>query len=217
MIAHAFFTIFYSYYAMPYRPSLQIKGGAELFSFSKWIMFNNFLYYLNNRSSSLIVGRMVSAKSVGYYSLSQEMAAIPVTEIAAPINKASFPAYSKAKNDQEALNNLYYRTMALITLLALPASAGLFSVAEYFVPVVLGDKWLDTIEIIKYLSVASFFTALTTNNGFVFIAKGQPQIATMIALSRVMILFLLFFILIDPDNISSPAIAILFAALIYPI
>jgi O-antigen/teichoic acid export membrane protein len=214
MLVLSFFNVIQSYLMKPYLPSLSIKGGKELFRFSKWLMLNNVFYYINNKSIDLIVGKMISTKAAGLYSISQEMATLPVSEIGAPINKASYPAYSKAKNNLKRLRELFYSTCSMITILALPTALGLYSVADFFVPVVLGEKWIDSIEVIQLLSIAAFITSLSSNNGYIFMAIGKPKITTAISGIRIIILLIMLFGIISFDNIASPALALLYSAAI---
>jgi lipopolysaccharide exporter len=214
MLVLSLFNVIQSYIMKPYLPSLSIKGGKELFKFSKWLMLNNIFYYVNNKSIDLIVGKMISTRAAGLYSISQEMATLPVSEIGAPINKASYPAYSRAKNNYKELRRLFYNTCSMITLLALPTSLGLYSVAEIFVPVVLGVKWLDSIEVIQLLSLAAFITSLSSNNGYIFMAIGKPKITTAISAIRTVVLLTLMFGVISFNDISSPALALLCSAII---
>lgn len=214
MLILSLFNVIQSYIMKPYRPSLSITGGKELFKFSKWLMLNNIFYYVNNKSIDLIVGKMISTKAAGLYSISQEMATLPVSEIGAPINKASYPAYSRAKNDFKELRRLFYNTCSMITLLALPTSLGLYSVADFFVPVVLGVKWMGAIEVIQLLSLAAFITSLSSNNGYIFMAIGKPKITTAISGIRIIVLLVMLFGVISFDNISSPALALLCSAVI---
>ena len=214
MLVLSLFNVIQGYIMKPYFPSLSIKGGKELFKFSKWLMLNNIFYYVNNKSIDLIVGKMISTKAAGLYSISQEMATLPVSEIGAPINKASYPAYSRAKNNYKELRRLFYNTCSMITLLALPTSLGLYSVSEIFVPVVLGVKWLGSIEVIQLLSLAAFITSLSSNNGYIFMAIGKPKITTAISGIRIIVLLIMLFGIISFDNISSPALALLCSAVI---
>jgi len=214
MVMLSLFNVIQSYVMKPYIPSLSIKGGKELFKFSKWLMLNNVFHYINNKSIDLIVGKMFSTKAAGLYTISQEMATLPVTEIGAPINKASYPAYSKAKNNVKELRRLFYSTCSMITILALPTALGLYSVAEFFVPVVLGEKWVGAIEVIQLLSLAAFITSLSSNNGYVFMAIGKPKITTAISAIRTIVLLTLMFGIISFDNLASPALALLCSAVI---
>lgn len=213
-VLFSIFTVVCSYLMIPYKPSLSFIGVKELFNYSKWLMLNNLFYYLNNKSIDLIVGKFISTSAAGIYSMSKEMALLPATEVAAPINKASFPAYSRNKNNKEKLCNLFYQTSAMISVIALPASTGLFIVADYFVPVVLGESWLAAIPVIQYLSIFAFISALFANNGYIFLAIGKPRVTTLLSGLRIAAFFFFLFSLSLIENTEDPAKALVLSALV---
>jgi O-antigen/teichoic acid export membrane protein len=202
------------YIMKPYRPSFSLKGIGNLFGYSKWLMLNSLLFYINNNSLNMIVGKFISTKAAGLYSISNEIASLPLHEIAAPINKASFPAYSKAKNDNSRLNNLFTETTMMIVLLALPASAGLIVVAEDFTNVVLGEKWAEATDLIKYIALSSFVASLGTNIGYIYMAIGKPKFTFLISLFRTVMFILFLILLLNFDDISSAAKAMFAATLL---
>ncbi|MUH73683.1 lipopolysaccharide biosynthesis protein [Psychrosphaera haliotis] len=204
----------FSYVMLPYMPSLSLKGVRTLFNFSKWIMLNNLFYYLNNKSVDLIVGKFISTSAAGIYSISKEMATLPATEIAAPINKASYPAYAKQKSNFEALRELFYQTTSMITVIALPASLGLMITADYFVPTVLGDKWMSAIPVIQLLSVFAFISSVSSNNGYIFLALGKPKVTTLISAIRILSFFGFLFGLNLIENIEGPALALILSSIV---
>lgn len=208
------FTVIFSYLMIPYRPSLSIAGISELFNYSKWLMLNNLFFYLNNKSIDLIVGKFISTSAAGIYSMSKEMALLPATEVAAPINKASFPAYSRNKHSKVELCNLFYQTSAMISIIALPSSAGLFIVADYFVPVVLGQDWVAAIPVIQYLSVFAFISALFANNGYIFLAIGKPKVTTLLSGLRIAAFFFFLFFFGLFEATEDPAKALVLSAIV---
>lgn len=206
--------VMFSYVMLPYIPSLSLKGVRALFNFSKWIMLNNLFFYLNNKSIDLIVGKFISTSAAGIYSISKEMATLPATEIAAPINKAAYPAYAKQKNNFEALRELFYQTTSMITIIALPASLGLMITADYFVPTVLGDKWMSAIPVIQLLSIFAFISSISSNNGYIFLAIGKPKVTTLISAIRILSFFGFLFGLNLFESIEGPALALIYSSII---
>jgi len=204
----------FSYVMLPYMPSLSFKGAKELFNFSKWIMLNNIFFYLNNKSIDLIVGKFISTSAAGIYSISKEMATLPATEIAAPINKAAYPAYAKQKDNLEALRELFYQTTSMITIIALPASLGLMITADYFVPSVLGQKWMAAIPVIQLLSIFAFISSISSNNGYIFLALGKPKLTTLISAFRISSFFGFLFGLGLQNLIEGPAQALILSAIL---
>ncbi len=213
-ILASFYSVLFSYWMHPFMPKLSFKGAKSLFNYSKWLMLNNILLYLNTKSIDLIVGKVISTRAAGIYSISKEMSSIPSAEITAPINKASFPAYSRKKNDMVGLRKLYYETKSMITIIALPASMGLFATADLFVPVVLGEKWIESISVIMTLSVVAFISSLTSNNGYVCLAIGKPHIATLLSAIRFTLFFAFLYSFSLYNAVDEPAIALGGAAVV---
>jgi len=211
-ILASLYSLVFSYWMLPFIPKPSTKGAKSLFGFSKWLMLNNILLYLNTKSIDLIVGKVISTRAAGIYSISKEMSSIPSSEIAAPINKASFPAYSRAKNDVVGLRKLYYETKAMITIIALPASMGLFVAADFFVPVVLGEQWLESVSVIMTLSVVAFLSSLTSNNNYVFLAIGKPYISSLLSAIRFTLFFVILYSFKLYNTVNEPAIALGLAA-----
>ena len=212
MLFHQLLITVTSYLMSDFRPKLGFKGFASLFNFSKWVVINQLLFYLNSRSVGMIVGKMISAKATGIYGLSGELSMLPVTEVVAPINKAAFPAYAKLQNDRPKLIELYLQTISLIALVSVPAALGLNAIAEVMVPVVLGGKWLEAIPVIELISIGGFFVAISSNNGFVFTAIGKPYISTCNSLIRVTTLLFFVWWFIQDYGMVGAAIGMLIAA-----
>jgi O-antigen/teichoic acid export membrane protein len=213
MLVHQLMITITSYVMSRYKPKFRISGIRKLFNFSKWIMLNQFFYYINNRSMDLIVGKLISTRASGIYNISLEIASIPVTEVVAPINKSAFPAYSRAQKDLSQLQELFLQTITLIGYISIPAVFGVFFVIDIFVPVVLGEQWNDTIVIIEYLSIASLFLGLSSNAGYLLIALGKPFISTLNAFLRTLLLITSAIILINLYGLPGAAMGMVISSI----
>lgn len=213
MLVHQSMITITSYLMTPYRPKFRTSGFKKLFGFSKWIMLNNLFYYINNRSMDLIVGRLISTRATGIYSIGLEIASLPVVEVVAPINKSAFPVYSKAQNDLAKLKELFLQTISLIGAISIPAVAGLFIVADIMVPVVLGPKWQETIVIIQYISISSLFLGLSSNAGYLMVALGKPHMSTFNSFIRTLLLIPSAIIMIDYYGLTGAAMGMVLASI----
>lgn len=202
-------TVIQSYVMLPYKPSFSLLNARKMFNFSKWLMINNVFFYLNNKSIDLIVGKFISTSAAGLYSISKEMATLPASEVAAPINKATYPAYAKAKQNPAELRQLFYQSTSMITIIALPASLGLFSTAEFFVPTILGEQWLEAIPLVKLLSLFAFVSSISSNNNYVFLALGKSKLVALISLLRISSFFAILFGFGFLRTVEGPALALL--------
>jgi O-antigen/teichoic acid export membrane protein len=214
MLIHQLMITITSYMMSDYKPQFRVSGIGKLFNFSKWIMLNQLFYYLNNRSMDLIVGRLISTRATGIYSISLEIASMPVTEVVAPINKSAFPVYSKAQKDLEKIRELFLQTITLIGAISLPAVIGLFFVVDIFVPVVLGEKWIEAITIIQFISISSLFLGLSSNAGYLLIALGKPHLSTLNGFIRTVLLISSAIIMIKSYGLPGAAMGMILSSII---
>lgn len=184
-----------SYALHPYRPRMTFEKLSDFFGFSKWVFVQNILYFLKERSSDFIVGRLAGPHALGVFNVSTEISSMPGTELIAPINRAILPAYALLVDDPEALRREYVSVMGLVCIVAIPAVTGIASVAPLVVATVLGPKWSDASVILALLAFYGIFAALTSNAYSAFLAVGKPQVfvritAAYVAIHLPMLIFL---------------------------
>ena len=164
-----------SYWLHPYRPRFSLAAASELFNFSKWLLLNNFLIFLNNRGTDFVIGKFSGARSLGLYSIAYELANLPTTELVYPISRAVFPGYSRLAGDIAELRRAFVQVIALVALLTVPAGALIGLVAEPVVQLLLGPKWADAVPLIHILAVFGIVRSLHGPTGSIYLALGKPR------------------------------------------
>ncbi len=168
--------VIYSYFAHPYRPRFSLGVVSEMMHFSKWLMMQNALTFLKERSASFFIGRFAGSAALGSFSVSAEIASMPGTELVAPINRAILPAYVKLAHDPRALGREYLTVMSGIALLGVPAVAGVALAAPFIVLLVLGPQWTEARALLEILAFFGITQVLQSNAYSAFIALGKPSI-----------------------------------------
>jgi len=171
-----------------YRPKPAWRYAGELFGFSKWLLVNNVLHFLANRGPDFVLGRLIGPAAVGLFSVGKEVATLPTRELAAPINRAVLPAYSRMHETAGVLQQGYLDVMGMIALIALPAALGVGATADILIPALLGANWVGIIPVAKLLAIQGAVLAMLTNSGVVHMAMGRPWIITALTLLRLLLL-----------------------------
>lgn len=174
-------SVLISYRLHPYRPKFCLAARADLFHFSKWLFISNLIQFFHSRSTDFILGRTVGSHGLGVYNIGVEIAAMPSTELIAPINRAIYPVYSRLANDREALWKRFMDVFGVIALVAVPVAFGLVCVADAAVRVLLGEQWLEAIPIIRLVAVSGLAGALQSNLYLVIVALGRPRANTLLS------------------------------------
>ena len=203
-----------SYLAHPFRPRFSIAGAKSLFSFSKWLLVSNVLAFLKQRLTDFVIGRSQGAATLGVYNVAYELANLPTSELGAPINRALFPGFARIAHDPEQLRSAYVNAMGILALFALPAAAGIFTVAEYLVAVVLGPKWLAAIPLIQILAMFGAIELFHSSMSAVLIATGHPHAVARASTVFVLFLVTLLIVLVDRFGASGAAFAVVGASIL---
>jgi len=214
MLFSSILEVIFSFLFSNYRPKFDVSKVKEIFSFSSWLMLNNFLFFLNTRTKELITGKYAGIKSTGMLSLVNEFATLGLSEIVAPINRAAFPGYTKASNQISVLKSLYTKVMQGIAIIGIPSSIGISLVAPIFVPVVLGNNWIGAISVMQLLGFAHAITSINTNADYIFLALGNPKLTTIISSVKAIVVLFLLYILINKNGLIGAGQALLISAII---
>lgn len=201
-----------SYALHPFRPRFSFAAAQDLIHFSKWLLLNNILIFLNNRGTDFIIGRISGAQALGIYAIAYEMANLPTTELVFPISRAIFPGYARLASDPEKLREAFLQVLGILALLTIPAGAGIGLVAEPFVQSILGTKWMDAVPLIQVLAVFGIIRALHGPNGSIYLALGKPKIVAALQCVQLSIAITLMFFLVPQFGAIGAAWAILIGA-----
>lgn len=177
-----------SYWMAPYRPRLTFAEFGDLFNFSKWMVFNSIFTFLSSRLDAFVLGRMNGVSQLGLYNMAYEISNMATTELVWPISRAVFPGFAKIAHIREELVKYYNRSLSLIVLIALPATVGIAMSAPYFVPLALGDKWLETIPLMQVLAIYGCIRVVQASTVSMYYAVDKPYLATALSGTTLVVL-----------------------------
>ena len=164
----------------PYRPCFTLARWREIFRFSKWLMINSALRFVDNSGDTLVLGRYVPPAVLGFYTIAYEISNLALTELVAPIQRALLPGYSRIANDYATLRTTYMTTFSITIMLALPIAVGIAVTASSSIPILLGEKWLPSIPLVQILSMSGALRLAVANSGAAYLAIGRPAYTTLL-------------------------------------
>jgi len=149
-----------SYVMHPYRPRPSLARWRELFDFSKWLMVANVEWVIDSYSMTFIVGRVAGPAAIGLYQVAYQIAALPASEIAAPIRPPMYAGFARIVDDKAALRQQILDGLALILSIIVPLSIGLALMAAPVTRLALGQEWLASIPLIRLCAFYALFDAV---------------------------------------------------------
>jgi lipopolysaccharide exporter len=170
-----------SYTMHPYRPRLSLARTRDIVQFSSWLLANNLLYYAQRRSYAFVIGKILDAASLGFYSLAREVSALATSELAVPIRRALLPGLAALAHDPVAMRRAFLDGLSMIVMLTLPVTVGIALVADPLVRLAMGPKWVEAIPVMQVLAVAGIARVCSANSDAHLLALNRPHEITVLA------------------------------------
>ncbi|WP_180808895.1 oligosaccharide flippase family protein, partial [Klebsiella pneumoniae] len=69
------------------------------------------------------------------------------------IGRLALPVFSSVQDDKKKLASFFFNATKLFNIVSMPAFVGLAFTCKYWVPIVLGPKWIDAVPIIQIIAI----------------------------------------------------------------
>ncbi|MDZ4313861.1 MAG: lipopolysaccharide biosynthesis protein [Azonexus sp.] len=126
-------------------PKFNFKGCSEILRFGSNVAGMQFIWTLYSQADALIVGKILGKYSLGVYSVSMDLAALPGNRISAILNQVTFPAFSHLHREGKEIGPFLQKGFRYLSIVSFPIMWGMSSVSQEIVNVLLGEKWIDAI------------------------------------------------------------------------
>jgi len=203
-----------SFLAHPFRPRFSLSKARGLLDFSRWLLVGSLVNFTRERSSDFFIGRLAGPAALGAYNIAYEISNLPTTELSAPINRALMPGFSRIADNPEAVQETYYRAFSLLALAAIPAAVGILATANFLVPVVLGERWLDAVPLVQMLAMAGIFQTMQSSSATALIATGHPKSVFTTNALYALVLIIALSAFVPSRGANGAAISVLAAVLL---
>ena len=163
----------------PLRPSpfeASVDTLRELMRFGRHVGLANLIRYGNANAHGIVLGRVLGATALGYYTIANRLAYMPVSVIGNIVGRGVFAALSHAGDDPAQFRRIWLENIQRRALLAAPAAIGLALVADPFVEVFLGEAWQPAIVPLQILALNSVVLTFSATSGEVFQALRRPKL-----------------------------------------
>ncbi|MFD2248000.1 lipopolysaccharide biosynthesis protein [Pontibacter ruber] len=174
------FIIFISYWIkVGWRPKFVFQGSSltNLAGYSTYTQINNILFFFRNNIDYLIVGKLMSAHTLGIYTLAFTLSETLRGQLYSIFNKVFFPVYSKIQDDREQIKYYYLRVMTLSATITFPVSVLFIGLAEDLIQYLFGSNWIEAAAPLRVLSVASMIFAISGTPAEVLKGIGKPSVS----------------------------------------
>jgi len=148
-----------------------------MLSFGAYQMGDRSIGFMNANLDQLLIGSLLGATSLGYYTLAFNLIFQPFMKINPILTRVAFPVFAKVQGDESRLRQGYFTLLRLLTFVNIPLMLGIVAVSDIFVPLVFGEKWLPAIALIQVMAWIGIFRATMNPIGSLLLAKGKADLS----------------------------------------
>lgn len=174
-----------SYRLAPYRPRLSLAAWRDLFNFSKWLFLGNIAALIDAQAMVFIIGRTQGVASVGLYQVAYQIAALPISEIAAPIRQTVYAGFARVWHDLTQLRRQFLNGLSMQALVILPLSVGVALTAPEITLLFLGERWLTLAPLMPLVALFALCDGIAHYTSNVFIALNRQALLVAAAFAAV--------------------------------
>ena len=169
------------WFVIKWRPKFQfsLKLWSKHFSFGWKILVSKIFYNISNSVRQLAIGKKYSDEDLAFYNRGKTYPNIIGQNFTSSVNSVMYPVLAKTQDDYKRFNEVLYKSLLIDVFIVLPMMVGFFCVAESFIYILLGAKWLPCVPYIKIFCVVIFLNSIEAIIGSGPLALGKST-ATMI-------------------------------------
>jgi O-antigen/teichoic acid export membrane protein len=142
-------------------------------SFSSGLSGFNLVNYFSRNADNLLVGKYLGTGPLGLYQFAYIVMLYPLQNVSQLLGRVIFPALAQMQDDNPRFRQAYLRSCCAIAFITFPMMAGVAAVADPFVRVWLGPKWLPVIGLLQVLATVGMLQSIGTTVGQIYSAKGR--------------------------------------------
>ena len=176
-------TVVISYILAPYRPGFSLSKISDFSTYLGWFSSSQVISALSWQFDRILLGYFVTKSALGQYSMAGDLAVLPTQSLIGPAMQPVMAAFSRINDDPTRLANAYLKASRLTMMIAMPVCVGMSLTSDLIINVLLGPKWTEAADYLRWLALATMLTAYS-----------QPLYSLALAISQPNVLFRLQFI-----------------------
>lgn len=149
--------------SISWRPSFKFNMtiARDMLNFGGAISIQNVIIWFENTFDDILVGRWLGTPLLGVYRMGYNIAIIPASQIAGPINDVVYSTFVRIQDNKAELKRFFLYIIKYISLITFPIGAFLITSADIFITTVLGEKWSEAVPVIQFVSVYGTIGSIT--------------------------------------------------------
>ncbi len=176
--------------------SFSWQSFRQLFKYSSNLLMAGFAATVVNNIYSVMIGKIFSARDLGYYTNAKQFPEFFSTSITSVLQGVTFPILASLQDERVRMISVYSRLMRFVVLFVIPALTLLALLTEPFIRYFLTVKWLPIVPLMQWLCFARMITPISALNMNILNAIGRSDLYLRVDISKMPITIIILVITI---------------------
>jgi O-antigen/teichoic acid export membrane protein len=161
-----------------YRPTFHFKLSdlKGYLGFGMYQLGERSINFLAERFDQMLLGSLLGAQTLGFYNFAFNLVLLPIAIVNPIINKVAFPIFAKVQSDIGLLRKSYLKVLKMLSTINAPLLIGLFVVSPLAIPIIFGNQWKESIELVQVLTLVALSRSLGNPVGSLLLSKGRADL-----------------------------------------
>jgi O-antigen/teichoic acid export membrane protein len=156
------------------RFSFSSARARELWSYSMAMFGIRALQFAEMAMMRGLLGLFFGPAVLGYFFMARRVTRLMHDLLTAPTSRVAVPTFAKVQADRERAKRLLRSGIRMLSLIAVPAYAGVIVLAPVALPLALGDQWLPAVPYLQLLALTGLIRPVTTVQFAALRGLGMP-------------------------------------------
>lgn len=191
-ILRTFFAAIFFWIISNWKPILAFSRNSfqNFFRYSIKIMLGDLINIVYHDFLILVIGKIYGSQALGYYTRARSFGDSSSTNMSQIVQLVSFPILSSLNMNEHSFVKSVKKFIRISTFISFPIAAIFFVFSYEIVVILLTSKWIESVPLLRILSLIGFIYPLILMNQNIINTKGNSNfylIAEIIKISLVIL------------------------------
>ena len=177
-LSRQFLNTFFLWVYNKWRPQLEfsIKSFKELFNFGWKLLVSGLIATIWTQLYQIVIGKFYTTAALGQFTRAKQFTDIFSSNLTGVVQRVSYPVLSSIQDEKDRLKQGYKKIIKTTMFLTFILMLGLAAVAKPMVLVLIGEKWLPSVEFLQILCFSAMLYPLHAINLNMLQVKGRSDL-----------------------------------------
>ncbi len=177
-LSRQFLNTFFLWVYNKWRPQLEfsIKSFKELFNFGWKLLVSGLIATIWTQLYQIVIGKFYTTAALGQFTRAKQFTDIFSSNLTGVVQRVSYPVLSSIQDEKDRLKQGYKKIIKTTMFFTFTLMLGLAAVAKPMVLVLIGEKWLPSVEFLQILCFSAMLYPLHAINLNMLQVKGRSDL-----------------------------------------